>query len=49
MQFNETIAVYCESRAKHTSTVCGQNAEFWYIKPGGTYGNYWDLKRLMCP
>jgi hypothetical protein len=26
--FRENIAVYCENRMKHTSTLCVQNAEF---------------------
>jgi hypothetical protein len=38
----ETVAVYCENHMEHT--LCGQNAEFWYIKAGGTYSNHWDLK-----
>jgi hypothetical protein len=31
----------------HISTPCGQNAEFWYVKAGGTYSNHWALKRLI--
>jgi hypothetical protein len=28
MLFSETVAVYCENHAEHTSTLCGQNADF---------------------
>jgi hypothetical protein len=38
MPFRETVTVYCENRMKHSKTVCGQNAEFWHVKAGGTYG-----------
>jgi hypothetical protein len=31
MLFRETVAVYCENHTEHTNTLCGQNAEFWYI------------------
>jgi hypothetical protein len=41
MLFRETVAVYCENHTEHTDTVCGQNAEFWYVKAGGTYSNHW--------
>jgi translation initiation factor IF-1 len=37
--FGETVAVYCENHTEHTNTLCGQNAEFWYVKAGGTYSN----------
>jgi hypothetical protein len=30
--FRETIAVYCEKHTKHTSTLSGRDAEFWYVK-----------------
>jgi hypothetical protein len=40
MLFGETVAVYCEDRTEHTDTLCGQNAEFWYVKAGGTYPNH---------
>jgi hypothetical protein len=36
MQFRETVAVYCENHPEHTNTLCGQNAEFWYVKAGGS-------------
>jgi hypothetical protein len=26
--FRERIPIYCENRAKHTNTLCGQNSEF---------------------
>jgi hypothetical protein len=40
MLFGETVAVYCENRMEHINTLCGQNAEFWYVKTGGTYTNH---------
>jgi hypothetical protein len=33
MLFGETVAVYCENHTEHTDTLCGQNAEFWYVNP----------------
>jgi hypothetical protein len=29
---------------EHTGTLCGQNAEFWCVKFGGTYSNDWASK-----
>jgi hypothetical protein len=40
MLFKETVAVYCENYTEHTNKMCGQNAEFWYIKGGGMYSNH---------
>jgi hypothetical protein len=37
--FGKTVAGYCENRTEHTDTLCGQNAEFWYVKVGGTYSS----------
>jgi hypothetical protein len=28
---------------EHTDTLCGQNAEFYCVKAGGTYSNQWAL------
>jgi hypothetical protein len=33
------VTVYCENHTEHTDTLCGQNAEFWYVKEGGIYSN----------
>jgi hypothetical protein len=44
MLFGETVAVYCEHHTEHISTMCGQNAEFWCVKAGGTYSNHQALK-----
>jgi hypothetical protein len=44
MLFGETVTVCCENSTEHTDTLCGQNAEFWYGKAGGTYSNHWTLK-----
>jgi hypothetical protein len=38
--FGETVAVYCENRTEHTNTLCGQNAEFWFVKAGDTYSDH---------
>jgi hypothetical protein len=43
MLFGETAAVYCENHTEHTDTLCGQNAEFWYVK-GGIYSNHSALE-----
>jgi hypothetical protein len=40
MLFEETVAVCCENHTEHTDTLCEQNAEFWYVKGGGTYDNH---------
>jgi hypothetical protein len=42
--FRETVAVYCRNHMEHTDTLCGQNAEFRYVKVGGTYSNHQGLK-----
>jgi hypothetical protein len=43
MLFGETVAVYCENNMEHTGTLCGYNAEFWYVKAGGTYSDHGAL------
>jgi hypothetical protein len=42
--FRETVAGYCENRTEHINTLCGQNAEFYFVKAGGIYSNHWGLK-----
>jgi hypothetical protein len=44
MLFRETVAVYCDKRTEHAKTLCGQNAEFWYVDTCGIYNNHWNLK-----
>jgi hypothetical protein len=44
MLFGETVTVYCENHMEHPNALCGQNAEFWCVKAGGTYRNHWVLK-----
>jgi hypothetical protein len=46
MLFGETVAVYCENHTQHINTLCGQNAEFWYVKAGVAY-RYYYFKALM--
>jgi hypothetical protein len=36
MLFREAIPIYCENHTKHINTLCGQNAEFMYVKAGHT-------------
>jgi hypothetical protein len=43
MLFGETVAVYCENHTGHTYTLCGETAEFWYVKAGGIYSDHWAL------
>jgi hypothetical protein len=40
MLFGETVVVYCENNTEHINTLCEQNADFWYVKAGGTYTNH---------
>jgi hypothetical protein len=51
MLFGETVAVYCENHTEHTDTLCGQNAEFCYVKACVTYSNHvilcLDQQRLL--
>jgi hypothetical protein len=44
MLYREIIAVCSEIHTKHINTLCGQDAEFVNVKPGGTYSDHWDLK-----
>jgi hypothetical protein len=44
MLFRETVTVYCENHTEHTNTLCGQNAEFWYVKVRGIYRNHSAVK-----
>jgi hypothetical protein len=44
MLYREIIAVCSENHRKHINTLCGQNAEFVDIKPGGAYSNHWASK-----
>jgi hypothetical protein len=40
MLFEEAVSVYCENHMEHTNTLCGHNAEIWYVKAGDTYSNH---------
>jgi hypothetical protein len=44
MFYSEIIAVCSEIHTKHTHTLCGLNAEFENVKPGGTCSNCWALE-----
>jgi hypothetical protein len=39
MQYRKIIAVCSEIHIKHINALCGQNAKFLNVKPGGTYSN----------
>ena len=43
MLYREIIAVCSQIHTKHINTLCGQNVELLNNKPGGMYGDYWDL------
>ena len=40
MLYREIIAVWSQIHTKHINTVCGQNAEFVNVQPGGTYSDH---------
>jgi hypothetical protein len=42
--FKEIIAAYPENHTKPINTLCGQNAELFIIKAGGTYSYHCALK-----
>jgi len=42
--YRKIIADCSEMHTKHINTLCGQNAEFLNVKPGGTCRNHWALK-----
>jgi hypothetical protein len=44
MLFRKIIAVYSENHTKPSKTVCGQNAEDFNVKAGGTCINQYTLK-----
>jgi hypothetical protein len=44
MLFGETVAVCCENHTEYRDTLFEQNAEFWCVKAGGTYSDYWVLQ-----
>jgi hypothetical protein len=44
MLYKEIIDVCSEIHTKHINTLCGQNAEFVNVKPGGTYSNHWAIE-----
>jgi hypothetical protein len=41
--FREIIAMYCENHTKHKNTPCGQNAEFYNVKVGGSCSKHCAL------
>jgi hypothetical protein len=47
MLYSEIIAVCSQIHTKRINTLCGQDAEFFSVKHGGTYSNHWALKCLL--
>ena len=43
MLYREIIAVCSQIHTKHINTLCGQNVEFFNVKPGGIDSNHWAL------
>ena len=48
MLYREIIAVCSQIHTKHINTLCGQNAELFNAKPGGTYSDHWALILFSC-
>jgi hypothetical protein len=44
MLFGKTVAAHCEDHTKHTNTLCGQNADFEYVKANCIYNDHWLLR-----
>jgi hypothetical protein len=38
------FVVYCENHTDYVNTTCGENAEFFNIKPAGTYNDHRALE-----
>jgi hypothetical protein len=43
MLYREIIAICTEIHTKHVSALCGQNVEFFNLKPGGALSGHWAL------
>ena len=43
MLYREIITVFSQIHTKHINTLCGLNVEYFSLKPGGAYSNYWAL------
>jgi hypothetical protein len=44
MLYEEIVAIYSQVHTKRINTLCGQNVEFFIVKPGGTYSNHCALR-----
>ena len=44
MLYGKILAVCSQIHTKHINTGCGQKVEFLFVKPDGTYCNYWAMK-----
>jgi len=47
MLYRKIIAVCSQIHTKHINTLCGQNVEFFNVKPGGTYSDHWALEGFI--
>jgi hypothetical protein len=47
MLYREIIAVCSQIHTQHINTLCGQNVEFFTVKPGATVGNL-SLQRVKA-
>jgi hypothetical protein len=45
MLYRNIITVGSQIFIQHINTLCGQNVEFFNVKPGGTYSYHYALKR----
>ena len=48
MLYREIIDFCYEIHAKYVNTMCGQNIEFFNVKPGGTWSNHLALNGWRC-
>jgi hypothetical protein len=46
MLYSETITVCSEIHTNYLKAVCGQNGEFFCVKPGGKYIDHWDFRAI---
>jgi hypothetical protein len=44
MLFRETVTLYCGNHTEYISTLSGYDAQFQYVKAGGTYSNHLALR-----
>ena len=47
MLHREIIAVCSQIHIKHINKLCGQNVEFFYLKPGGKNSDHWAVNVIV--